>query len=152
MTSLGLLTLGGHWFLHLGIFLGGHDDGKLANFDHTKSYSIFFTIWNVSCNVVQLLWLMIVWGSTTSLHLFVLFKYVQSHQLSFHASIIVFLCKLCQLHIHDAWSIILFPLKILDLLHLIFVNAPNFQKLKKNSNGSNGSGSLMVINGTCNVA
>ncbi len=93
-------------------------------------YSIFFTIWNVSFNVVQLLRLMIVWGSTTSLHLFVLFKYVQSHQLSFHASIIVFLCKLCQLHIHDAWNIILFPLKILDLLHLIFVNAPNFQKLK----------------------
>jgi hypothetical protein len=47
-----------------------------------------------------------------------------------------------------------FLVKILDLLNLIFVNAPNFhfQKLKKNSNSSNGSGSLMAINGTCNVA
>ncbi len=150
----GLLTLGGHWFLLLGIFLGGHDDGKPANFHNTKSYSIFFTIWNVSSNVVWPLWFMIGWGSTTSLHLFVLFKYVQLHQLSFHASITIFLCKFFQLHTHDAWSIILFPLEILDLLHLIFVNAPNFhfQKLEKISNGSNGSGSLMVINGTCNVA
>jgi hypothetical protein len=73
-------------------------------------YSIFFKIWNVSSNVVWLLWLMIGWGSTTSLHLFVLFRYVQLHQLSFHANIIVFLCRLCQLHVHDAWCITLWAI------------------------------------------
>jgi hypothetical protein len=56
---------------------------------------------------------------------------VQLHQLPFHENIIAFLGKSCHPHVHGAWNIIIFLLKILDLLHLIFANAPilKFKKL-----------------------
>lgn len=58
------------------------------------------------------------------------FRHVQLHQLSFHESIIAFLGKSRHPHVHGPWNIIIFLLKILDLLHLIFANAPIF-KLQK---------------------
>jgi hypothetical protein len=45
-----------------------------------------------------------------------------------------------------------FPFENLGSFAFDLCECPQFPKIEKNSNGSNGSGSLMVINGTCNVA
>jgi hypothetical protein len=71
--------------------------------------------------------------------------HVQLRQLLLCENIIAFLDKLCQLHVHGVWRIILFTLEILNL-HPIFMNAPysNFKSWKNGSNGSNGGGSPLV--------
>jgi hypothetical protein len=61
------------------------------------------------------------------LHLFVLLGHVQLHQLPFHENVTTFIGKLCKPHVHGAWSIIFFPLEVLDLPHLILANAPTLQ-------------------------
>lgn len=60
------------------------------------------------------------------LHLLVMLVHVQLHQLLLCEIIIVFLDKLCQLHVHGVWRITLFTLEILNL-HPICMNAPVFQ-------------------------
>jgi len=55
------------------------------------------------------------------------FRHVQLHQLPFHESIIAFLGKSCHLHVHNAWNIIIFLLKILDPFTFDICKCPHAQ-------------------------
>ncbi len=60
-----------------------------------------------------------------------MFGHVQLNQLSFCETMITFFGKMHQLCVHGAWNIILFYLEIMNLSHLIFVNAPCSIKPRK---------------------
>lgn len=82
------------------------------------------------------------------LHLIVSFGHVQLCQLPFYKNITTFLIKACQPCVNGAWSIILFPLEILNILHLISMNIVPYYNSKIwkicPMGEINGGGSLMI--------
>jgi len=114
LTSYSFPTLSGCW-LCLGIFLDGNGDKLLASTTQNP-WSILSTMWHDFRDYDVLRFY-------HSLQLLLMFGHVQLHQLSLYKSITTFFRKFCQPCVNSAWSIVIFPLEIFDLLHLIFTNA-----------------------------
>jgi hypothetical protein len=98
---------------------------------HPKSLINLFHNWNSSCNATWPTWFMMSWGSIIPCTFWSFLNMCNHTNYRFVKTSLISLAIHPNLCVDGACSIIISPLEILELMHIIFMNAPIlwFQKL-----------------------